>query len=269
MTDSNDNSNGASDEAPTTTPLPLGYWLRAVNAMIDREFATALASENVDRRDWMLLNAVSGDVEVPAWLAARAHGRGGKRLRALTERGWIEQRDDSWTLTDEGRAAHARLADTVGRIRERVSAAVSPEDFATMSASLEAIARDLGWDETQRMPRLGRHGRPGFGPGRGFGPGFRPGFGSDSAPAFGSDSGPAFGPGSGPAFGRGFGRRGEHGGAPEHCGRHQHGRHEHGMHGMHGQDARRGHGGEHRSERAFERGFDAGFRAAKERADAS
>ena len=246
MTDSNDNSNGASDEAPTTTPLPLGYWLRAVNAMIDREFATALATENVDRRDWMLLNAVSGDVEVPAWLAARAHGRGGKRLRALTERGWIEQRDDSWTLTDEGRAAHARLADTVGRIRERVSAAVSPEDFATMSASLEAIARDLGWDETQRKPRLGRHGRPGFGPGRGFGP--------------------AFGPGSGPAFGRGFGRRGEHGGAPEHCGRHQHGRHEH---GMHGQDARRGHRGEHRAERAFERGFDAGFRAAKERADAS
>ena len=256
MTDTQNTHDGDSPERPT---LPLGYWLRAVDALIGREFATALASENVDRRDWMLLNAVSGDVDVPGWLASRIHGRGGKRLRALAERGWVTRTEDSWTLTDEGRAAQARLAGIVDGIRDRVSGAVSPEDYATMTASLEAIARELGWDESERMPRFGRHGRPGFGPGRGFGPGFRP----DSGPGFAPGSDPGFRPGFGPGFGRGFGPgfrpgfgpRGDHSGTAEHCGHRGHGRHDH--------------RGERHAERAFERGFDAGFRAAKERAEAS
>ena len=235
MTDTHDNENGSPDAGRTP---PLGYWLRAVDALIDREFASALAAEHVDRRDWMLLNAVSGDDDLPGWLASRLHGRGGKRLRALAERGWVTRTDDVWTLTDEGRAAKARLAGIVDGIHERVSTAVSPEEYATMTASLEAIARELGGGESERMPRLGR--RPGR---RGFGPGFGPGFGA----------------GFGREFGPGFGRRGGHHGAPEHCGPREH------RHGDHGAE----HRGERHAERAFERGFDAGFRAAKERAEAS
>jgi hypothetical protein len=246
MTDTQDNENEVPREEARA--LPLGYWLRAVDALIDREFASALAAENADRRDWMLLNAVSGDIDAPAWLAARMQGRGGKRLRALAERGWIARTEDAWTLTDEGRAAKARLGAVVDGIRERVSGAVSPEDYATMTASLETIARELGGDESERMHRFGRHGRPGFGRGRGFGPGFRPGFG------------PAFGPGFGPAFGPGFGPRGDHHGAHEHCGPAGHGAKSH---------HRDGRSGERHVERAFERGFDAGFRAARERAEAS
>lgn len=257
MTDTQNNENGAPNEDRRT--LPLGYWLRAVDALVGREFATALGAEDVDRRDWMLLNAVSGDIAVPAWLASRTHGRGGKRLRALTERGWITRTEDSWTLTDEGRAAHARLGGIVDGIRDRVSGAVSPEDYATMTASLEAIARELGWDENERMPRFGRHGRAGFEPGfrrgRGFGPGFRPGFG----PAFGGEFGPGFGP-------RGH-HHGEHSDGPGDCGRRMHGRHDCGQGRRHG--GRHDQRGERHSERAFERGFDAGFRAAKERAEAS
>lgn len=258
MTDTQNNEDGAPREERRT--LPLGYWLRAVDAGITREFADALTAEDVDRRDWMLLNAVSGDVDVPTWLASRVHGRGGKRLRTLAERGWVVRTDDAWTLTDEGRAAKARLAGIVDGIRERVSSAVNPDDYATMTASLEAIARELGGDEKERMPRHGRrHGRPGFGPGRGFGPGFGPGF----RPGFGPGFRPGFGPGFQPGFGPGFGPhgdqrgedRGEHGGAYEHCGQRDHDRHD-----------RRG---ERHAERAFERGFDAGFRAAKERAEAS
>ena len=246
MTDTQNNEDGAPREERRT--LPLGYWVRAVDAMIDREFASALAAEHVDRRDWMLLNAVSGDIDVPTWLASRLHGPGGRRLRALAERGWLTRTEDAWTLTAEGSAARARLAGIVDGIRERVSSAVNPEDYATMTASLEAIARELGWDENDRMPRTDRHpGRPGFGPGRGFRPGFRPGFGPGFRPGFGR----AFGPGASPAFGPGFDPRGGHPGAHEHCGSHEHRR------------------GDHRGEHAFERGFDAGFRAAKERAEAS
>lgn len=56
---------------------------------------------------------------------------------------------------------------------------ISDEDYATTMATLETMARNLGWSEEDEQgvgPRFGgRRGfRPGFGPG--FGPQFGPGF---------------------------------------------------------------------------------------------
>jgi len=222
-----------SDEGPAGD-RPLGFWLRAVDGLITREFAAAFAGAGVDRRDWMLLNALSGDVELPAF--AERFARKGKRLRGLADRGWAEEQGDgTWALTDEGRAARDRLGELVDGIRSRVAGAVSPQDYATTMASLEAIARELGWEEGQRMPR-GRFGR-----GRGSGPGFRPGFG----PGFGAGFGPGFGPGA--HHWHSHHERGSH---------HEHGSHRHG-----GQGGHRGHsdGSGRSAQRAYERGFDAGF----------
>jgi hypothetical protein len=163
-----------------TDRRPLGYWLRVVDRLIAREFATAFEGEDVSRRDWMLLNLLSGDIDAPG-LAARLR-RGGKRLRRLEERGWVTRIDDGWQLTDEGRTAQERLAEIVQGVRAKVSSAVTPEDWATLTTSLEAIARALGWDESERMPRAGGFGRGsrglGFGPRHGrFGHGFGPAHG--------------------------------------------------------------------------------------------
>lgn len=229
-----------------TSDRPFGYWLRAVDRLLTREFAEAFENEGVSRRDWRILALLSGDVAAPEF-AARLQRGGGKKLRSLVERGWVAERDGAWTLTDEGRAAQARLGEVVAGIRTRVAGAVSEDDFATTLASLRAIATELGWDPDERMPRGGR---------RGFGPGRR---------------GPRFGPGFGPGRGRGFGHggRGGHGFGPEagfdprhasdechhgHAGRghggHAHGEHAHAGHGHHA------HG---RAEQAYARGFDAGF----------
>jgi Transcriptional regulators len=227
---------------------PLGYWLRTADHLISRQFATALEGEGVSRRDWMLLNVIDGSVDAPG-LADRLQ-RGGKRLRRLEDRGWITKTDEGWTLTDEGRTAKARLAEIVDGIRARVADAVSPDDYRTTIASLEAIARELGWDESMRMP---------FGPGRrftrrGFGPRFgrRHGFGPDLVPPFApgfhaEDGDEGHGPhGRGHGYGYGYGY--EH---------HDHGHHsrDHGHHGH-------GHGCHH--EHAFERGFEAGFARGRE-----
>lgn len=214
-----------------THQRPLGFWLRTVDALLDRAFAEALSDEDVSRRDWMLLNAVDGAADAPG-LAERLARRSG-RVRRLVERGWITQADDGWALTDEGRAARDRLQALVDGIRERVSGAVSPEDFATTMASLEAIARELGWDESRPI---------GFGGGRPWGRGFGRGFG----PRHG------FGPhGHRPHPGHGFGTHGHpahlgHGFTDERCAEHSspdRGR------------GRRGRG----ADAAFERGFTAGF----------
>ena len=155
-------ADGDAREGAPTDRRPLGYWLRAVDGLLTREFAAAFDGAGVTRRDWMLLNALSGDVELPAF--AERFARKGKRLRGLEERGWVEESGDgTWVLTDEGRAAKERLGAIVDGIRSRVAGAVSPEDFATTLASLEAIARELGWDENARMPRARL--RPRFRPG--------------------------------------------------------------------------------------------------------
>ena len=283
---------GAGTEgALPTDSRPLGYWLRQVDARLTREFATVLADEGVTRRDWMLLNAVSGDVDVPG-LAERL-ARKGKRLAGLERRGWVDEAGDgTWTLTAEGRAAKDRIASLVGDIRGRVAGAVPPEDFATTMTSLEAIARELGWTEDAASDR----GR-GFGPrfGRGFGPGFgrgfHPGWGRAFVPGRGEGWGPdnefgpghGFGPGHefGPGHGHGHGHDFEH---DPRCG-HGHG-HEHYAHGGHYGDPDHTHGhrphahhhGHRRhdhsdrhdnrrgAEHAYERGFDAGYaRATAER----
>jgi hypothetical protein len=227
------------EEHHPTASRPLGYWLRVVDGLLTRQFADAFAGDHLDRRDWMLLNVLDGSIEAP-FVAARL-ARGGKRVRALADRGWIVCSDDGWALTDEGRAAKDRLSADVDGIRDRVSAAVSPEDLATTMASLEAIARELGWDETaargERSWSRGhrRHGGHGFGPHGGRG--------------FGRHGGHGFGPGFGRHGGHGFGRHGGHGFGP---------RAGHGF-GPHGE--------QHRSdEHAYERGFDAGFSRGREAA---
>lgn len=225
------------------TPRPLGYWLRAVDRLLAREFETAFHAEGISRRDWRILTLLAGDAVDPERLARLQRG-GGKKLRPLLERGWVIESDGAWSLTDEGRAAQARLAEIVTGIRAKVSGAVPDEDFATTVATLEAIARELGWDPAEQTPRGSGH-RRGFGHGR-------PGF----------DPGPA---GFGPRHG--FGPRGERFGSLEDVsvaggfpGAHPRGDrpcHPHGEPGRHGR-----HG-----ERAYERGFDAGFaRGAQNRA---
>jgi len=209
-------------------PRPIGYWLRAADRLISREFASAFAGEDVTRREWMILNVLDGTIEAPH-LSERLQ-RGGKKLRSLAERGWVAEQDGTWTLTEDGRAAKARLSETVEGIRAKVAGAVSDEDFATTVASLEAIVRELGGDADAPLPHRGRgFGRRGFGPGRGFGgAGFGPGFGE-----------------------RGFGPRfGEPG----------HGPHAHGCDDGH-RPHHRGHG---HGERAYERGFEAGFARGRE-----
>lgn len=212
------------------TPRPFGYWLRTVDRLLVREFESAFEAEGITRRDWRVLSVLAGDHTSPELLARIQRG-GGKKVRPLVERGWVTESAGAWAITDEGRAAQARLAEIVAGIRGKIAGAVSSEDFATTQATLEAVARELGWDPAERMPR-GRGHRRGFGP-RGVG---RRGFGVS-----GHDGN----------FGRPHERRCE----TDRAGHREHGHgHPHHPHGRRG------------AEQAFERGFAAGFTAAGDRA---
>ncbi|MFE5410725.1 hypothetical protein [Microbacterium sp. NPDC056569] len=277
MNDINDNE--AIDDTSPTDQRPFGYWLRAIDGLLSRQFATALEAEGISRRDWMLLNVLSGDIDAPELRERLA--RRGKRLRGLEERGSAEEQGDgTWVLTSLGRSEKERIGAIVDGLRARVVSAVGDDAaYTALTGSLEAIARELGWDENQ-AGRSGGVGRPGFGPGfrPGFGPGFGgfgPGFGGRPRPfdpdvhdGYGRNRHRGFAPGrpGHPAERfdeplRGHGDGGCHGQHPHAGHSHHEGHgHPHGSHGHHG-----GHGrGGRRTQRAYERGFDAGFARGRE-----
>ncbi len=229
--------------SPPLSDRPLGFWLHAVDALLHRAFADALADEDVSRREWMLLNAVDAPETLP-WLAERLARRSG-RVRRLRDRGWIAEAADGWTLTDDGRAAKERLDGLVDGIRQRVAGAVSPEDFAVTLASLEAIATELGGvDDLPRGRR--RHGHHGH-------HGHRRRFGDAAGVGHPHDDGPHHGHGFGPHRGHGAGRRHGHGFGP-------HRGHGFAPHGEGHCCDRHGHAGPApEDDTAFERGFTAGF----------
>lgn len=206
---------------PETTPRPLGFWLKTVDRQLAAQFATAFEAEGASRRDWRLLNIIDGTAESDRPLR-------GPRVRALAERGWIARANDTWTLTEEGRAAKERLSVAVEEVRARVRGAVPADDLATTLSTLETLARSLGWDENAPRPRKvrGRFGHPAR---------------DHRSHCHSRDE------------------HGEHHGHHRHDGMHDDGRRDrhqghHMRHGDHGH-----HDGIRRSERAYARGFDAGF----------
>lgn len=278
----------------TSTPLDprsLAHRLTTVGHALHHRLFAQLRDSDLHPKTVFLLRAIDGRIDAP-WVAERL-ARGGKRVSALADRGWIISTDDGWALTDEGRAVLDRLdAD-----RSALLADVPADDLERLVAALDTIEGALGLDAESGDDRGPRGFGLGFGPRGGFGPAFGPGFGPRGG--FGP-----FGPGMRRGFdpdARGFdrdadgeGRRG-HGGPRAHDGdtehargergpRHGHGvgpdfGHSHGRghgergHGFgpgfgHGRghgDGERGHGRGHRAaQRAYERGFDAGFSRGRE-----
>ena len=148
---------------------------------------TLFDADGITRRDWRMLNLLAGEARDER-LAERLHSKP-HALHHLAERGWIAGAPP--VLTEAGREARDRLEVQVRALRERVAGAVSAEDFATTLRSLEAIARELGWDESDPMPRGHRGGRRhGFGGHRfGGGHGFGGWHGAGKGHAFGHHPG--------------------------------------------------------------------------------
>lgn len=92
-----------------------------------------------------------------------------------TENTTRPRRPGFWLRAIEHRK-HALAHEYRSGLGEKAREGISDEDYATTMATLEAMARNLGWTEDDDQgfgPRFG--GRRGFGPG--FGPQFGPGFG--------------------------------------------------------------------------------------------
>ncbi|QYM77124.1 hypothetical protein [Leucobacter luti] len=151
MTPTHDNTNATpSTETQQTSERTLSYWLTMTDALVSREYARRFDAEGATRRDLRILSAISGTTEIPGRLREQLE-RGGKRVCALADRGWIERDETGWQLTDSGEEARTRLAGIVQETTDRIAGSVSREELATTTATLAAIAREFGWTEATRL----------------------------------------------------------------------------------------------------------------------
>ncbi|MDQ1082046.1 MULTISPECIES: MarR family winged helix-turn-helix transcriptional regulator [Microbacterium] len=238
-------------------PRALAHRLTTIGHSLHHRLLTQLHDSGIHPKTLLLLGAIDGRIDAP-WVADRL-ARGGKRVTALADRGWIVRSGDGWALTDDGRA----LLDRVDAERSALLDGVPAEQLENLTTALDSLAALLGVDDDEtadRSPRAGFRvvpGRRGFGPDprRAFGPNEHHGFRVGERGSAGRRPAPS--PGPVPR------ERDDHGVADD-SGAHDHGfperPHHRGAHGCGGPGHRR-----HRGvERAFERGFDAGFRRGRE-----
>jgi DNA-binding MarR family transcriptional regulator len=147
-----------------TTPIdqrpaqqrPIGFWLKLVDRLIDESFDAVLADAGLTRRHWQVLNLLQAapatvqqtDMQLAPFLSG-AERTTRPVLEDLQVRGWVAWSDDQRaTLTDAGAAAHADLLRQVSRSRERLSAGITPQEYAATIEILRRMAVNLGWTES-------------------------------------------------------------------------------------------------------------------------
>jgi hypothetical protein len=187
----------------TPSDRPLGFWLRVLENRMGDAMRQPLRESEIGRREWRVLatlgrnpmrleqlkdafpprrsrgeraDATRPDVEDERSQGEPESADGPRRNRpqrrplsavvtALTERGWLTETDGLLSLTPQGTEAQEALHTRIREVRTSMSADISEEDYATTTATLQTMARNLGWDPSaSRGPRMRHHGRRhGFG----------------------------------------------------------------------------------------------------------
>lgn len=130
-----------------TESRPIGFWLKLVDRLIDDRFDASLGG--LSRRHWQVLNVIQEGGATQGELDARLRpflGEAGTTLREVTDlrtRGWIG--GTALALTELGTREFQRLSDVVSAHRNTLMTDISSDDYGTVVATLEKMARNLGW----------------------------------------------------------------------------------------------------------------------------
>ena len=124
----------------------------AAASIVSRSSKTASgnAAWPVSRREWQLVNTLSGGVctrdeldqaLAPFWAAEESGLR--DSLAHLTARGWINESGDAVTLTEDGTAAHAELSRRINETRGVVLQGLGPEQYGETVRILTVMAGNV------------------------------------------------------------------------------------------------------------------------------
>jgi DNA-binding MarR family transcriptional regulator len=136
--------------------LPLGFWLRRVDALFESSMDVLLAEEDVSRRLWQVLNTVAR--HEPVTVAACDEAMAlfldettpdtQPLLDQLARRSWLEVTGDRYRLSGAGRSILSKLEDKVAAHRAEMFGGVTDADYRTTVQTLALIAANLDPDGT-------------------------------------------------------------------------------------------------------------------------
>jgi len=132
---------------------PIGYWLKKLDSIIDRQFERHIAEAGISRRQWQLLNlledAPRSVPDLQAELEPFLQGSVGElndAISGLVTRGWAESTDNVVNLTEAGQAQFGIVKAKVAELRQGLIAGISPEEYETTIAVLARMAANLESD---------------------------------------------------------------------------------------------------------------------------
>jgi len=132
---------------------PIGYWVKTVDRLIDDQFAAAAAEAGLTRRQWQILNVLAEQPGATRDQVARALAPFLTGTESVDEHlagiaDLVTTGPDGLALTPAGRARLDEVrTSSVARLRDRVAAGLTREDYDTTLRTLERIARNLGWSD--------------------------------------------------------------------------------------------------------------------------
>ncbi len=125
---------------------PIGYWLKRLDRAIEECFERDLRELGMGRRQWQVLNALREDVrtegEVERMLApfwTEDSIRFQDLLADLVARDLVQVQEGIVELKPAGVVLHQSLSSRVAATRQRLTAGISSEDYATAVRVLERM----------------------------------------------------------------------------------------------------------------------------------
>lgn len=133
------------------TTKRIGYWLLYLHQLFDESTGRALSDENLNRREWQVLHAISINVEtvaaVDAAFAPFLTVDGFESYQSIVDdfarRGWVSVAGDSVKLTDAGAAAHERAEALVNAHAATSLVGISETEFLAANDVLARIAENI------------------------------------------------------------------------------------------------------------------------------
>ncbi|MHC3390397.1 MarR family winged helix-turn-helix transcriptional regulator [Streptomyces lavendulocolor] len=142
------------DPAVTDAELasqPIGYWSGVVHKAVITHIRDAMARVDLTQPMWWTLNRVDAGGHVTREVVATGLAGvadtpydGSRAVDHLLHRGWLRLDDDEGLhLTDEGRAAKARIKELVTGIRARIHDGITDEEYVAALRVLRRMADNV------------------------------------------------------------------------------------------------------------------------------
>ena len=151
---------------PPAPQRPIGYWLTLLDRLINQQFDDILEEHGVTRRQWQVMNLLSGGPaslnELVEGLAPFVDGAEpdslDEQIAELVESDWVGRSGSALDqtaplqLTVHGETSFGRLGEVVGRTRETLAQGISGDEYSQTLEVLERMARNLGWTDPAGTP---------------------------------------------------------------------------------------------------------------------